>query len=157
MGIRADGVEWMIISFSTNGNPLYVRKGFRLGATGYVPKLGFPFWHPARCQYTANRLPSISSGSVFPLWELFLGSCFCLPKAQFPPAAKTQNRETLYFQRIPQTPLRASPFGCISFACLSPPFTRSPPPARQSAGPCSQTAAASGGFRPASTSSTGRA
>lgn len=36
--MRLQGVESKIIFFTTNGNPLYVRKAFSLGASGYVLK-----------------------------------------------------------------------------------------------------------------------
>jgi hypothetical protein len=83
-----------------------------------------------------DRLPSILRARF-----LSSGSCVRLPKAQFSPAAKTQNRETPYFQCIPQTPLRPSPPRPHNSLGPSPLFTRSPPSARRFAVPCSQTAA----------------
>ena len=63
------------------------------------------------------------------------------------------------FQCLPQTRLRPPRPGPPDFAGVTaPPATStSPPAALRSAGPCSQTTAARGGPRPASTSSSGRA
>src|ERR1019366_1923518 len=116
---RGAPIFWRVCFMASPRNETELRLSQRPSGRCKRPAIlawpGFPFWHPAPCQYTSNRLPSILRVRVF-----LLGSCFCLPKAQFPPVAKTQNRETPYFQHIPQTTLRASPPWSHNFASRLP-------------------------------------
>jgi len=81
--------------------------------------------------------PVVLRVAVFPP-----GAVFAPARRGCRPARKIQDRETLSFQCIPQTPLRPPPPGRLS--SLHPPPPSTPWPAPRSAVPCLRTAAWSG-------------